>query len=277
MKKITQLLFFVLCSSITSIALYKFYGNFKPTTTVSSIVIESNSIQDIKKFAEPETLFVFDYDNVLIEGKTDYGFDAWFCAIVSELEEHGLSRQMAVQKLLPIYEQIQQSAEVKVVESCAQPLIESLKKTGNKVIILTVRSHCLIDCIFRQLKSVKIDIERGAIPENGINSKLTEFGAKYVNGILMCDGYNKGPALKTFLLGNPNLKVKNIVFIDDKLKNIESVRTAVKELGIKFSGIRYGLTDARVKAYALDNESRLLAQKIVHDLAQINQHEVVVS
>ena len=248
-----------------SIVCFKF-GNFLPKKTIAcSQVIESNTIQDVKNFIEPDTLFIFDFDNVIVEGKDDYGFDAWFCSMVGELENGGMKREFAVQSLLPIYEKIQRTAEVLPVDKSTKELIDGLKADGHKVMILTVRSLCLVNSIFRQLKSVKIDIEEGSIPEDGINLDLAKVGATYCKGVLLCNGYYKGQALKAFLAGKPKLKVKNIVFVDDKLKNIDSVKATTQEMGINFVGIRYGLTDTRTKAYVLDKNSKSLVQKILTD------------
>jgi phosphoglycolate phosphatase-like HAD superfamily hydrolase len=260
MKKSTKLLL----AAIFSFAAITFYSIYKFKPGVSSQIIESSSIQDVKKFIEPGTLFVFDYDQVLVQGKIDYGFDAWFCAAFAELEKRGLSREEAKRKLLPIYWQIQLTSEVKLVEEGAKTLIDDLKRSGHNVMILTVRSRCLADSVFRQLQSIGIDVKRDAIFEDGINSALDKVGAKYVDGILFCDGYYKGDALKTFLQGKPDLKVKNIVFIDDKLKNVESVKAAAQEMGINFVGIRYGRTDERVKAYKLDERSLMLVDSLAN-------------
>jgi hypothetical protein len=273
MTKNTKLFLLTACSFAAVITLYKYQSLRKKSADAiasSSVamsahaqIIESNSIEDVKKFIEPETLFILDYDNVLIEGKTDYGFDAWFCAMMNKLADNGLSMADAKAKLLPIYEKYQRSAAIQPVEACTSSLIENLKNSGYNVMILTVRSLCLIDSVFKQLKSVNIDIEHEAIPEAGINSTLSKLGSKYVNGILFCDGYYKGPALKAFLLGKPELKINKIVFVDDKLKNVESVKVAAQELGLNFVGIRYGYTDARTKAYALDDQSLSLVKNIV--------------
>jgi FMN phosphatase YigB (HAD superfamily) len=273
MKTKIKIPLLVLSLFITVAVFYEFEQLYKRKTSTFVQVIESNSIEDVKKFIEPETLVIFDYDNVLVEGKLDYGFDAWFCAMTSELENNGMEKSVVVKKLLPIYEEIQQTAEVQPVEKCTKDLIEALKSAGHNVMVLTVRSLCLVDCVFRQLKSIDINIEQGAISENGINAALAKIGATYVNGILFCDGYYKGLALKAFLEGRPDLKVKKIVFIDDKLKNIESVKAAAQELGINFVGMRYGYTDARAKAYVLDEESKALVQKLLSDLKLISNSE----
>lgn len=284
MKKITKLFTLTLSFLAVAIIFYKFQGlhtifrtSSRTSSHMSSMdslanasvdtsaqIVESNSIEDVKKFIEPDTLFIFDYDNVLVEGKVDYGFDAWFCAMLGKLEEEGLSISDAMCKLLPIYEEIQRSALVQAVEPGSKNLIEDLRKDGHKVMILTVRSLCLIEYVFRQLKSVEINVERGAIPENGINSTLAKFGSKYLNGILFCDKCSKGPVLKVFLLGHPELSIKKIVFVDDKLKNLESVKVSAQELGIKFVGLRYACTDARTKAYSLDEKSLMLAESLVN-------------
>ncbi len=286
MKKITKLFVLTLCSLAVAIAFYKFQGSRKlpigvPADT-SVQIIESNAIEDVKRFIEPETLFIFDYDNVLVEGKVDYGFDAWFCAMMNKLEDNGLSNADAKSKLLPVYVEIQRSAAVQAVESCTKDLIKDLKNNGHSVMILTVRSLCLIESVFNQLKSVGIDVEQGAISENGINATLTTLGSKYCNGILFCDGYYKGPALKAFLLGKPELKVKKIVFVDDKLKNVESVKVAAQELGMNFVGIRYGHTDVKVRAYNLDERSLMLAESLANrdnakEIPAVQQHSPVTA
>ncbi|MFH1254628.1 MAG: DUF2608 domain-containing protein [bacterium] len=280
MKNITKLFALILSCLVIAVSFYKFQGSYitsrtpsctssmdvcaNTTADASVQIVESNSIQDVRKFIEPDTLFIFDYDNVLVEGKLDYGFDAWFCAMMGKLEGYGLSTADAKSKLLPVYEEFQRSAVVQAVEPGTKSLIESLKNDGHNLMILTVRSLCLIESVFQQLKSVEIDVVRGSIPENGINSTLSKLGSKYLNGILFCDGYYKGPALKAFLLGHPELKIKKIVFVDDKLKNLESVKVAAQELGIKFVGLRYACTDARTKAYTLDDKSFRLAESLAN-------------
>jgi FMN phosphatase YigB (HAD superfamily) len=92
---------------------------------------------------------------------------------------------------------------------------------------------------------------------------------------LFCDGFYKGPALKAFLQGKPDLKVKKIVFVDDKLKNVESVKVAAQELGINFVGIRYGHTDVRTKAYALDEKSLMLAESLVNQGDTKKRHKAL--
>lgn len=255
----------LLSVACVSVLCFKF-GKFQPQAKkIQSQVIESNCIEDVKKFIDKDTLFIFDFDNVLIEGKKDFGFDAWFCAMVGELEAGGIERSDAVNKLLPIYQKIQRTAEVSPVDVRTKAMIEDLKSQGYNVMILTVRSFCLVNSVFRQLKSVEIDIENGCIPEDGINKALTKVDANYSNGVLLCNGYHKGNALKAFLDGKPDLKVKKIVFVDDKLKNIEAVKATSQEMGINFVGIRYGLTDARTKAYLLDEKSKIIAKKILNN------------
>ncbi len=263
MKKNTRLLLLTFCS----LAAVTFYGVYKFKSDVPSQIIESNSIGDVKKFVEPETLFIFDYDNVLVQGKSDYGFDVWFCSVLSELEKSGLSREEAKDKLFPIYENIQKTADVIPVQDSARTLIDDLKNDGYSVMILTIRSFCLADIVFRQLRSIDIDIKRNSIPEAGINKDLSKVSATYFDGILFCDGLHKGDALKLFLQGKSDLKVKKIVFVDDKLKNVESVKATAQDLGIKFVGIRYGRTDERVKQYKLDEKSLALIDSLVEPRA----------
>jgi hypothetical protein len=298
MNKIAKQLTFIFCFLVTAFTLHKFYNSHKSPINkhanmlaLASVhdssaqdaltqIVESNSIEVVKNFVAPDTLFIFDYDNVLVEGKEDYGFDAWFCAMLAELEKKGASKAVAKAKLLPIYENIQRSSAVQVVEPCTKALIEYLKSEGHNVMILTIRSICLIETVFRQLKSVGIDIERGAISENGVNATLCTMGSKYLNGVLFCDTCSKGPALKAFLSGRPELRVKKIVFVDDKLKNLESVKVAAQELGSKFVGIRYGCTDARASSYKLDKKSLELAASLVNQdsiskLTSVDQQDSV--
>ncbi|MGZ3695326.1 MAG: DUF2608 domain-containing protein, partial [Bdellovibrionota bacterium] len=48
---------------------------------------------------------------------------------------------------------------------------------------------------------------------------------------------------------------KRVVFVDDKIKNIKNVDTALNEQKMKILAFRYGAADAKVKAFNEDSEN----------------------
>lgn len=225
-------------------------------------IVESLCINDVRKYIEPGTLVVFDYDNVLIEGKQDYGFGDWFYTVWMALQKGGLSKDDALNALVPIYVQIQSTAEVQLVEESSRQLLYDVKNAGCPVLILTTRGTEMVDICVRQLQSVGIDIEQFALPDNGLNELLGSVSI-YCKGILFGSRGIKGRALKLFLQSHEELCLKKVIFINDKKRYLEEARDAVIDVGIQFVGIRYGSTDTRSRAYVLDDESALLVQKIL--------------
>ena len=64
----------------------------------------------------------------------------------------------------------------------------------------------------------------------------------------MENGGDKGKYLVEFLR-QARLDVKRILFVDDKIKNVESVESSLSQTNFQHTSFRYGAADPRVKSF----------------------------
>lgn len=128
------------------------------------------------------------------------------------------------------------------------------------------------------LNSLGIDFSiHSFAPPLKLNEKNPKHPKRYPifkSGIIFTCGLEKGPILKK-VLDNLNFNPTEIVFIDNKLKNLESVACFCKDKRIKFTGILYTKVQEEL-TYAFDFET---VQKQLDILSEsknwINQAELI--
>ena len=138
---------------------------------------------------------------------------------------------------------IAKNAAYKAVESSTAKLIADLQESGHAVFAFTARGRSQwyttdLDGVDRftheQLLGAGMDFKRTQIPE-----KLLSLEEKYfLDGIIFAQHIAKGDLLK-HLFKDLNYHPSLIVFVDDKLEQVQSVEKAVKEAGIPFLGFWY--------------------------------------
>ena len=130
---------------------------------------------------------------------------------------------------------------------------------------LTTRTLAVAARTVQQLSMIGVSLEQGSIHSGDLQMHLKE-PATYTQGILFAGDRNeKGTVLKQFF-AEVGYSPSQIVFIDDKLKHVQSVEVAMKELAVPFLGFRYGVTDAKVKAF--NEDIRLLRLFSLGELAE---------
>ena len=72
--------------------------------------------------------------------------------------------------------------------------------------------------------------------------------SKYIDGVLFASGGSKGQVLKEFIKQN-NLHPTSVRMVDDKLKNLNNIGPEMDNIGMPFTGYRYGAADGRVKSF----------------------------
>lgn len=224
-------------------------------------IIETMYVRDILSHIEPEemnprTLVMFDIDNTIIAPKTDLGSDQWFYAMVAHGLKRGLTEQQAVDEILPVYAQIINQTPFYPVEPDTTSVIKELQDKGVSVIALTARSLDLAHRTVEHLHDAEIHFTKTDPHECPI-----QYGsgkpALYIEGIIFSGNYPKGEVLLGWL-NQIHYKPKKIIFIDDKLKNVKSVESAVHKRNIPFVGLRYGYLDERVKKFDWDKTQKEL-------------------
>lgn len=233
----------------------------------NALTAEITHMHQILPAIVPGTLVIFDIDNTILQPVQTLGSDQWFSCEVKKLVAGGSTEPDAVDRVIPLWMQIQTRSAVMAVESNTPQIIRELQARRYPVMTLTARDARLAVVTTSQLKSVGVGlvpIANGPIRVGGDPSTLV------TGGIVFAGPKNvKGEVLKSFLMER-NLHPKRIVFVDDKPHHVESVGKALAGTGIAYYGFRYGAADAQVKAYnpqiaAIQLKAFLATGKLISD------------
>lgn len=245
-------------------------------------VIETSNIADILSEIDSHTIVFFDIDDTLINTKMILGNTPWWYYF-----EHHVSNAPIKEKHLPeIYTTIQkilQHVPMELIEPHTSQMIKNLQQNGILAFALTARakSDNYMDqadyVAYQHLGSVDIDFTR-TILQIGVDPHTAQF---FSYGIIFTGYQKKGPFLKSFL-ENLDLHPHKIVFVDDNKKQMESVESVVKSMGIPFKGFRYNKLDkfhekfdpliANIQLEALLTCDLLLSDEAAKKIAKSNSH-----
>lgn len=201
-----------------------------------------------------DVLILFDIDNTLIEPTTDIASDQWFDACVRHYQAKGLTLQDAIERVRPLWMRLFYRVPMQPVELQVVNLLAELVSAKIPVIAVTARPISFAALTVRQLHSVGIAFDSSMLAAQNFTFNDGSFCIRFENGILFCEGNDKGLAVAQ-LLDRLDLYPRIIVFVDDKERHIQSVAKIAKQRGCKFIGLRYGYLDEKVKKFELDNES----------------------
>jgi len=213
-----------------------------------------------------KTLILFDVDNTLIEPHGIIGSDQWF-AHMMEKNAH-LPYLDAASRIVPLYHAIRNKVPVKLVEEESTAIIQYAQDRGFMVIGLTVQREEISATTLELLRQLTIDF---SVSSPLGTTRFLELGQQslHKDGVVFCCGnHDKGQVLIAFLK-ECNFFPDHVIFVDDKLKALESVEQALKEYlpATSFTGIRYGHVDH--KAVSFDAAA---AEKELEEFLQTHPH-----
>lgn len=223
-----------------------------------AITIKTNDIHKIESEvtqADPETLVIFDVDDVLMH-PYDQILKAHNRPYLEELKKK-LEERVGESRIEAIYSLIFLQRKNGPVDKKFIHLISDLQRQGIKVLALT-------NCFTGKIGSIEAmedwrinELERmghhfdkswsdtkshqfeGLVKQTGSGlSAQSNSISLFKSGVIFASNVSKGNVLKAFL-AYAGLTPQKIIFIDDKKKHIESVEKVAKSLGIPFVGIEY--------------------------------------
>lgn len=206
--------------------------------THATDIIHTNDIAHVLQYVtQPTDLVVFDLDETLIT--LDHG-EHWIGEICTQKKVANFT------VIEDFYVWYAMQDDYRLLEPHTADMIAHLQQQGNIVIALTARStERLIHYSSKQLLKLGIDFSRSGICTKDFVVDGVAHPALYYQGIISSGKNNKG-ALLIDLLERFNIHPTKIIFVDDKLKNVEAVRDHAHVKNIPFVGIRYGRTDGTV-------------------------------
>jgi hypothetical protein len=224
----------------------------------TSRIIEAKNLSDLEgiiNFLPPNSLVAFDLDNMTMEPLQTIGSDQWFEAMIHNLtQKYDNNMQLVYDELVPLYNHVHTHTAVKAVEPHTPLFIHKLH-AKHKVVALTNRGKEIAIATHKQLASIDVNFNHyHAHKDREIDFSHVGSATQFVNGIIFAGGKNKGDCLKAFMhaMGYNSDNTPHILFLDDKQHNLERVRNACLELGIKFTGVRYGHLDEKIKQVDLE-------------------------
>lgn len=215
-----------------------------------------NSLKELDKEFEKSddhTLIVFDIDDVLIITE-DQAFhknaDQILMPIVNEAIQQSKTPE-AKKELETIHSLAITLPHHTLIEKETPSLIHQLQQKKVKVIALTAMYSGPLGVVSKmerwrvdQLKSFDIDFSSAFSDLKHISmieiAKANQRAPLFEDGILFSRGYTKGEVLKAFLKYSGFMPTK-IVFVDDMVENLDSVRKEIESLNqnIDFKGFEY--------------------------------------
>lgn len=209
-----------------------------PITLFASI-IQIGSLGQIPCDSPPSTLYFFDIDDTLIDSPYMLGSKAWRKYLVESVpEKHDLFTLF-----------VARHSPVDFIEGYAPVLIEKLQKKGCGVFGLTARERNIwyytpmegVDALtLAQLEAAEIFLDSCALEK--AYPSLTA-APEYYRGVFFADIEPKGGYLTKLF---QNMHPEKVVFVDDKLSQVESVEEALNALGIENDCYWYTYTDAKL-------------------------------
>ncbi|MGA8165557.1 MAG: DUF2608 domain-containing protein [Waddliaceae bacterium] len=162
-------------------------------------IVESQTMMDLIKFSNRETLVVLDLTDTLLKS-TPSGINP--------------------------------------VEPMTPEVIHQLQERGILLLGLTAGSSKIAKKRVHQLASIAIDLSKSTVYPEEIEFK-SKYPAKFLEGIIFAGSRNDKGKTLFCLLDHIRLKPKKILFIDDQIHNVRSVDAAAKKRQIPFLGLYY--------------------------------------
>ncbi|MDR0741944.1 MAG: DUF2608 domain-containing protein [Puniceicoccales bacterium] len=239
-----------------------------------TVVDTLDDIEKRLKVADGNTLVVFDCDEVLTtlseqiwQARNHDFFVKWCAENISNFSEEALY-EIATSILV--------SSKNLLVNQRMPELVESLRGRDIKSIVLTALSTQPIATItdpmawrISTLESFGYNFKMfwPSLPDKHFKDFGEEYPPAYGSGVICCGSVPKSRCLMAFL-AYANITPDKIIFIDDKVENLEDVGKQCNLARIEFLGIRY------TEAHKLVSPIPFCANKIEYQLTTLKGKSV---
>lgn len=270
-------LFILLLSIFFSSYNFEIYSYNKVTKIKpKSKIITTNTIKDVLKFADKDTLIIFDIDLTLLREalKNKHGKNHFFNSglyqlvdnfilkynskklisiikqnnsILSNKQIKSYLREKVNKYMVKIWKEIETKISYIPMEKGIPKLIKQLHQKKIKTMAFTAREWNMHTSTANDLKNANININANTIYNYKIlvRPKNSNYGYGYKNGIIslirgktFTKKTQKGRVLRNFFK-KINLTPKKLIFIDNRMDNVQDVFKYLKYKNIPIIGIWY--------------------------------------
>jgi len=211
-------------------------------------IVECQHFNEIYKHIDKETLIILDIDDTLLIPEQMLGCDEWFLERLADHKKTLLENE-ALEKALTEWEGIRHLTKMMLVEPATATIVQDLQNNDYLVMGLTTQGLALATRTSLQLKENLIDLSLAAPSKQDHYFLINNHGILFRNGILFTSGQSKAHSLKA-LCQSMDVHPKKIVFVNDKASHLRDLEQYALEQNIPFTGLRYGYSDFRKKAFS---------------------------
>jgi len=174
-----------------------------------------------------KNILVLDIDNTLIKTTTFLGSDQWYSWQSNLImSKHHTTIAKNQQQLNQIINHMYSYLNYELCESETPKILSKFRQNNFEIILLTARGEHGHQHLINSLK--ELDISKYL---NNTFSSFEYLEAVFKDGIIYCNGGHKGDILKSFFEKN-NYYPGQILFVDDKLKNLSHVKESLPQTQI---------------------------------------------
>ncbi|MEM1243835.1 MAG: DUF2608 domain-containing protein [Pseudomonadota bacterium] len=245
------------------------YANAILTTNNFETVVQK-VLQLIQRYGKDQVLLVLDNDNTLTTMPQYLGSVVWLdwqFQLLKATPDNAYLVGRDTQQLLAAQRLLFRTSKMQLTEPRLDLLIKKIQDTGIHVIVLTARSPVLSNITQIQFKQNNLQFLTSALtPKKGFagtylpyeKNNLAAYGVtkqqakqlrlpkprpvRYENGVFYASDQNKGIMLET-LLHKTKHHFKAIIFIDDRLYNVEAMYNVFKNKPVDIVVYRYTRLD----------------------------------
>lgn len=216
----------------------------------TSRIINIQSLSEVQVSQPDKTLFLLDLDDTVFDFPNMVGSKSWRNYIGPAMKKIDSSRNW--HDILSYF--LSENYPVKTVESITSEFVKNLQEKGYVVCGFTARERMQwydtpqagVDSMTtKQLNSVDVNLNNNAL-EN--TYPYLALDSEYFSGTFFCHIEPKGNFLTHLLKNAPEIPQK-VIFIDDKLSQVESVANALTTLGIPHESYCYLAINAKTKMF----------------------------
>lgn len=182
---------------------------------------------------------VLDIDNTILEPTQTLGSDQWFEYLLEKNKQ--IDSETAFENTRRDWIEVQKVTNVELVEQTTPKLVRTLQAKGIMVLALTARPETLANVTAGQLRVLGVEFKT----YSGFGSNETV----YNSGVLYAGSKNKGLVLRDFF-SQLNIKPNKLVFVDDKVKNVNNMDAEFGHDVFPNINFRYAAADPKVKSFS---------------------------
>lgn len=225
---------------------------FKSFSLWSQIYLFLNSLNINNLNTSSKYLIFIDIDNTLITPTTDLGSDHffdWQIDLIQKNDSQALAN--SIPNMLKILFQLWENINYRLCDNEINWVFENLiKEEKLDIVLCTARSIETQNITFQSLEQFNITQYLSAKLVDNIWNETNTLNFKIKDGIIYCDGKNKGQIIES-LIKNINKSYNYIILIDDKLSNLKKFieyNSGPNIIAIHYTGMENIVNEFRQKS-----------------------------